>query len=64
MFTHNRTEFVVGGDAKWEALCRALIRRSNILITEAGSTVPIIDIRYEDWRSGSDHEILKLIRTL
>ncbi len=62
MFARNRTAF--GSDAKWAELCRSLIRRRDSLIREAGSVVPIVDVRFEDWKNGSDAALMRLIRLL
>lgn len=62
MFSRNRTEWEVG--AKWAEMCQALIRRRNSLIKEAGTVVPVVDIRYEDWKDGGKAAMLKLIRQL
>lgn len=62
MFAKNRTEWAA--DEKWTDMCQALIRRRNSLIKEAGTAVPILDIRYEDWRDGGDPALMQLIRNL
>lgn len=62
MFVSNRTEWQV--ESKWSAICQALIRRRNSLIKEAGTVVPIVDIRYEDWKDGGDAVVLRLVRHL
>lgn len=60
MFAKNRTEWE--NESKWAQMCQALIRRRNSLITEAGSSVPVVDVRYEDWKDGGDVAMLSLIR--
>lgn len=62
MFAQNRSAFEY--DTKWSNLCRSLIRKRESLMKEAGDIVPIIDIRYEDWRDGGDHALMHLIREL
>ena len=62
MFARNRTEYE--DRDKWSELCRALIRRRNSLIEEAGDRVPVVDIRYEDWKHGDEKSIMILIRKL
>lgn len=62
MFAKNRTEWE--RPRKWVEMCQALIRRRNSLISEADSRVPIVDIRYEDWRDGGHQEMMHLVRTL
>lgn len=62
MFAKNRTEWEVG--SKWAEMCQALIRRRNSLIKEAGTVVPVVDIRYEDWKDGGIPAMLKLVRQL
>lgn len=62
MFASNRSAFE--HDEKWAELCTSLIRRRNSLIEEAGDVVPVVDVRYEDWKDGGDQAILALIREL
>lgn len=62
MFAKNRTEY--DSEIKWSELCKSLIRRRNSLIVEAGNKVPVVDIRYEDWKDGGSKEVTELIRKL
>ncbi|PXF47350.1 hypothetical protein BWQ96_02830 [Gracilariopsis chorda] len=62
MFAKNRSEWE--SESKWAEQCQALIRRRNSLILEAGSNVPVVDIRYESWRDGGSACFLQLIRQL
>lgn len=62
MLTRNGTESE--SEEKWADLCQALIRRRNSLIIEAGTKVPVVDIRYEDWKNGGSRALLKLITQL
>lgn len=62
MFAKNRTEWLE--EHKWSEMCRALIRRRNSLITEAGRVVPVVDVKYEDWNGRGASAMLDLVRIL
>ncbi|KAI0560408.1 P-loop containing nucleoside triphosphate hydrolase [Gracilaria domingensis] len=62
MFAKNRSEWE--SENKWAEQCQALIRRRNTLILEAGSSVPVLDIRYESWADGTLSSLMGLIRKL
>ena len=62
MFAHNRS--IYDQPEQWAGLCRSLIRKRNSLINEAGDKVPVVDVRYEDWRSGGDHALAKLVHQM
>ena len=62
MFAHNRSLYEE--PEKWAGLCRQLIRKRNSLINEAGDKVPVVDVRYEDWRSGGVHALAKLVHKM
>lgn len=62
MFAKNRTAYEQSKE--WSELCNALIRRRNSLINEAADRVPVVDIRYEDWKGGKPKAMLALIKRL
>ncbi|CAN8074123.1 unnamed protein product [Agarophyton chilense] len=62
MFAKNRSEWE--HESKWAEQCQVLIRRRNTLILEAGSAVPVVDIRYESWGDGTPSSMMWLIRKL
>lgn len=62
IFVQNRSEWEQG--RRWAQMCRALIRRRDSLIVEAGNIVPVVDVRFEDWHEGGARSLLGLIRRL
>lgn len=62
MFAANRSAFDV--PEKWGNLCRSLIRKRDSLINEAGSKVPVVDVRYEDWKHGGQRELEQLVHRM
>lgn len=62
MFVRNRTEWETQG--RWTEMCRALIRRRDSLIKEASGRVPIVDVRYEEWRDAGEQGMWALVKRL
>lgn len=62
MFVKNKTEWAK--ESTWTNMCRALIRRRDSLIKEAGDRVPVLDLRYEDWRTKGEEGRWELVKQL
>ena len=62
MFEPDRAEW--GREGRWREMCRALVRRRESLIKEAGAVVPVVDVRYEDWRGAGRAGLEALVRRL